>query len=106
MTEELADVSFLLELAEEVPGSFCKASFLCGRVSSFQAFVMFTLMSRVSRSRPANASFAFLGTNLGFVLLPIKYFASCLKRLRDRSQILRKVSSDVFRLTGLLKSLF
>ena len=111
-----ADDSFFLASAEEPGCSFCKDSrssgnrrsipgFSGGMVSSFLTFVMLTLMSRVPRSSPTIApsmemTFPFsaifplasIGTDLGFVFLPVEYLVLHLKRLRTHSEILSKVS--------------
>ena len=118
-----ADDSFFLESAEEPACSFCKDShssgkrrsipgFPGGMVSSFLTFVMLTLMSRVPRSSPTIAPsmemtfpFSHIPPLLGFVFLPVEYLVLHLKRLRTHSEILSKVSSDVFGLTRFLECL-
>ena len=51
------------------------------------------------------SSLASIGTDLRFVFLPVEYLVLHLKRLRTHSEILSKVSSDVFVLTCFLESL-
>ena len=89
-----------------------------GMVSSFLTFVVLALMSRVPRSSPTIApsmemTFPFshipplasIGADLGFIFLPVKYLVLRLKRRRTHSEILSKVSSDVFGLTCFLECL-
>ena len=94
------DDPFFLESVEEPPCSSCKDSFSSGNkksipgfptgmASSFLTFVMLTLMSLVPRPSPTVApskemAFTFshtppVGTNLGFVFLPVKYFVLILE---------------------------
>ena len=86
-------------------------------VSSFLTFVMLTLMSLDPRSSPtiapskemtfhfSHSSFASVGTNLGFVFLPVKYIVLHLKRFGAHPEVLSKVSLDVLGLTSLLECL-
>ena len=123
------DDPFFLESVEEPPCSSCKDSFSSGNkksipsfpggmVSSFLTFVMLTLMSQSCSEIKSNHcsfqgnDFSFqpyssltVGTNLGFVFLPVKHLVLQLKRFGAHPEVLSKVSSDVLGWTSLLELL-